>query len=210
MSKNKSSDIYVKIESKSLGKEVDFIKAFLDPNETAQTFEKLKASILKILDLGSEVLDLTEDHLEPIPDTSDLWTTEKFKELISDQNHKETYDSKGQIERLSELGADLMNLADKEQWQLSYRFRQLYFAFYFRGSPIFGVNLQSYDPRLCVWLPEDIVIDREADGETDQRHERYYEWYYSIGFAAYPTNVEVASLEGLLRFTYLYRTGQLD
>ena len=53
MSKGKSSDIYVKIESKSLGKEVDFIRAFLDSDEASQTFEKLKASILEILNLDS-------------------------------------------------------------------------------------------------------------------------------------------------------------
>ena len=53
MSRDKSSDIYVKIESKSLGKEVNFITAFLDSDEASQTFEKLKASILEILDLDS-------------------------------------------------------------------------------------------------------------------------------------------------------------
>ena len=168
------------------------------------------SQVIKIISNLTESVNLAVKCLEPTPDTSDLWTAEKFKELISEQKHKEFYDSKGQIERLSELGADLMNLVDKEQWKLSHRFRKLYFAFYFRGSPIFGVNLQAYPPRLCVWLEEWVVMDREHDGETDQRHERYYDWVESIGFAAYPTGVEVADLKSLLNFTYLYRTDQLD
>ena len=170
--------------------------------------------VIKIISNLTESLNLAVEYLEPTPDTSDLWTAEKFKELISEQKHEETYNSKGQIERLSELGVDLMNLVDKEQWKLSYRFRKLYFAFYFRGSPIFGVNLQSYQPRLCIWLPENIVVDREDDLELHDplapKHERYYDWFHSIGFAAYPTDLEVATLEPLLEFTYLYRTDQLD
>ena len=172
------------------------------------------SQVIKIISNLTEALRLAVEHFEITPDTSDLWTAEKFKELISEQEHEDTYDSKGQIERLSELGADLMNLVDKEQWKLSYRFRKLYFAFYFRGSPIFGVNLQSYQPRLCIWLLEEIVIDREDNLELDDplapKHERYYNWFHSIGFAAYPTDVEVADLEALLSFTYLYRTDQLD
>lgn len=170
--------------------------------------------VIKIISNLTESLNLAVKHLEPIPDTSDSWTAEKFKELISESEHKDTYDSKGQTERLSELGADLMNLVDKEQWNLSYRFRKVYFAFYFRGSPIFGVNLQSYSPRLCIWLPEDIIIDREKDLARNNplapKHERYYEWKESIGFAAYSAHVEVEALEPLLIFTYLYRTDQLD
>ena len=169
------------------------------------------SQVIKIISNLTEALRLAVEHVEITPEiTPDTWTAEKFKELISEQKHKEFYDSKGQIERLSELGADLMNLVDKEQWKLSYRFRKLYFAFYFRGKPIFGVNLQAYPPRLCVWLEEWAVVDRENDGETDQRHERYYDWVESIGFAAYPTHIEVADLKSLLNFTYLYRTDQLN
>ena len=160
------------------------------------------SQVIKIISNLTEALRLAVEHFEITPDT---WTAEKFKELISEQKHKETYDSKVQIERFSELGADLMNLVDKEQWGLSYRFRKLYFAFYFRNRPIFGIHLNAFSPKLCIWLPEEIVIDREHDGETDSRHERYSNWSDSSGFAAYPTDVEVADLESLLNFTYLYR-----
>lgn len=174
------------------------------------------SQVIKIIANLTESLSLAVEHLEPIPDpdTSNLWTAEKFKELISEQEHKEFYNSKGQIKRLSELGADLMNFADKEKknWKLSYRFRKLYFAFYFRGSPIFGVNLQSYQPRLCIWLPEDIIIDREDDLKLEDplapKHERYYDWFHSTGFAAYSTDVEVAALEPLLIFACSYRIDQ--
>ena len=162
--------------------------------------------VIKIISNLTESINLAVRCLEPTPDPSDLWTAKKFKELISEQEDKETYYSKVQIERFSELGADLMNLVDKEQWGLSYRFRKLYFAFYFRNRPIFGIHLNAFSPKLCIWLPEEIVINREHDGETDSRHERYSNWSDSSGFAAYPTDVEVADLESLLNFTYLYRT----
>ena len=168
------------------------------------------SQVIKIISNLTEALRLAVEHVEIMPEiTPDTWTAEKFKELISEQEYKETYYSKGKIERFSELGADLMNLVDKEQWKLTYRFKKKYFAFYFKGKPIFGINLNAFSPRLCIWLPEEIVIDRENDGETDSRHETYRDWI-SIGFAAYPTDVEVADLKALLNFTYLSRTDQLD
>ena len=169
------------------------------------------SQVIKIISNLTEALRLAVEHVEITPEiTPDTWTAEKFKELISEQKYKEIYYSKGQIERVSELGADLMNLVDKEQWRLSHRFRKNYFAFYFRGSPIFGIGVNTFSPRLRIWLPEEIIIDRENDEETESRHERYYDWSESSGFAAYPTSIEVADIEPLLNFTYLCRTDQLD
>ncbi|MDE0681716.1 MAG: HTH domain-containing protein [Candidatus Poribacteria bacterium] len=143
-------------------------------------------------------------------DESHVWTAEKFNNLISGEKYKELYSSKGQIKRLSELGADLMNLVEKEKWQLSHKFRKLYFALYLRRSPIFGIDLAAFSPRLCVWLPKQIVIDRENRGETNSRHEVYSNWANSIGYAVYPTGVEVTDIEKMLAFTYASRRGESD
>ena len=150
-----------------------------------------------------KIISSDDSHISS--NDSHIWTAEKFKELISGEKYEETYNSKGQIKRLSELGADLMNLVEKKQWQLSYRFRKNYFAFYFRDSRIFGFSLNECSPRLRIWLPENIVIDRENDGETNIMHERYYDW---SGFAAYPTSVEVADIEGMLVFAYAWWGGE--
>ena len=46
-------------------------------------------------------------------DDSNIWTAERFRELISDERHKAVYKRRGQIESLSELGADLMNFVEE-------------------------------------------------------------------------------------------------
>ena len=47
-------------------------------------------------------------------DDSNIWTAERFRELISDERHGAVYERRGQIESLSELGADLMNFVAKK------------------------------------------------------------------------------------------------
>lgn len=144
-------------------------------------------------------------------DASNIWTANRFiKELISGEKHEKTYISKGQIKRLSELGADLMNFIDKKQWKLRHKFNKVYFAFYVGSKPYFGVDLQTFAPRLCIWLPAEIIRDRENNGETDSRHERYYNWFNSIGYAAYPTSIEVADIKRMLIFTYKSQRGEKE
>ena len=145
-------------------------------------------------------------------DDSNIWTAEKFRELISGEKYEETYISRGQIERLSELGADLMNLVDQEQWELTYKFRKLGFYFFFNRKRPFGVKLNIHLPRLCIWLPKDVFIPKENDliniGEIDRRCEGYYDW--DGGYAAYPADVEVANIEKMLAFAYTWWSGGLE
>ena len=143
-----------------------------------------------------------------------VWTAEKFKALIYREAEKcyiKTYKSKGKIRRLSELGSDLMNLIDQEQWELSRNFRQEYLAFYFgdrRGRGIFEVNLHACELRLFIWLPKDIVIDMEDNNPLLPKHARYtYPSRNSQRGRAiyYPKDTEeVADLEPLLRRAYKF------
>ena len=145
-------------------------------------------------------------------DDSNIWTTEGFRKLISGERYEETYISKGQIESLSKFGADLMNLVTKEEWNLCPEFKKNGCYFFFNRKRLFGVKTSVRLPRLCIWLPEDVFIAKENDlistGEIDRRYERYCD--FDGGYARYPADVEVANIEALLEFTYLYRTGQLD
>ena len=137
-------------------------------------------------------------------DDSNIWTAERFRELISDQGYEyeKSYERKGQIESLSKLGADLMNLVTKEEWNLCPEFRKNGCYFFFNRKRVFGVKTSVRLPRLCIWLPEDLFIPKEnglmSTGEIDRRCERYCDW--DGGYARYPADVEVANIEALLEF----------
>ena len=147
----------------------------------------------------------------PDNDDRDIWTAERFRELISDERHGAVYERRGQIESLSELGADLMNFVAKNQWELTHKFRERNFSFYFGRRLVFGINLHAQTARLCVWVPKDDVIDRENDwidcGIMNRGHEEYYS---SSGCAVYPRSVEVADIEEMLAFAYAWRSGGLE
>lgn len=144
-------------------------------------------------------------------DNSNIWTAERFRELFSDETLRAVYEDRGQIESLSELGADLMNLVARNQWELTHKFRDRNFSFYFGRRLVFGINLHAQTSRLCVWVPEADVIDREDDwidcGIMNHRHEEYYS---SSGCAVYPRGVEVADIEEMLAFAYVWRSGGLE
>ena len=144
-------------------------------------------------------------------DDRNIWTVERFRELISDDRHGAVYEHRGQIESLSELGADLMNFVAKNQWELTHKCTERNFSFYFGRRLVFGINLHAQTARLCVWVPEDDVIDRENDwidcGIMNRGHEEYYS---SSGCAVYPRGVEVADIEEMLAFAYAWRSGGLE
>lgn len=143
-------------------------------------------------------------------DDGNIWTAERFRELISDDRHGAVYERRGQIESLSELGADLMNCVAGNQWELTHKFTERNFSFYFGRRLVFGINLHAQTARLCVWVPEDDVIDRENDwidcGSMSRGHEEYYS---SSGCAVYPRGVEVADIAEMLAFAYAWRSGGL-
>lgn len=160
-----------------------------------------------------------EGYVEPIvgerwkivSDDSNTWTAERFRELISDEIHRAAYEQRGQIESLSKLGADLMNFVTKNQWKLTHKFRERNFGFYFGRRLVFGINLHAQISRLCVWVPEGDVIDREDDwidcGIMNHKHEKYYT---SSGCAVYSRSVEVADIEQMLAFAYALWSGGLE
>ena len=134
------------------------------------------------------------------------WTAESFRELISDKSGKygAAYEKRGQIESLSKLGADLMNFVESNQWKLPYKFRSHYFRFYCGRRLGFGIDLyRKKKSRLCVWMPEDDVIDMEDN--MNHRHEQYYS---SSGCAVYSEDVEVADIEQMLTFAYAQRSDE--
>ena len=142
-------------------------------------------------------------------DDSNIWTAERFRELISGEKYEKRYISKGQVGRLSELGADLMNFIGKKEWGLPYEFRKLGFYFYFKekrpyGKRPFGVKLNIRRPRLCIWMPKNLFIAKENEfirsGQIDRRYGKYYD--LDGGYAVYPSDVEVVNIEQMLEFAY--------
>ena len=173
----------------------------------AETYTLSKSGVL-YEHLTQELGTTTET---PNNDDGNIWTAERFRELISDDRHGAVYERRGQIESLSELGADLMNFVAKNQWELTHKFTERNFSFYFGRRLVLGVNLHAQTARLCVWVPEDHVIDVENDwinaGMMRHRHEEYY---VSSSCAVYPRDVEVADIEQILAFAYAWRSGGLE
>ena len=135
------------------------------------------------------------------------WTAERFNALVSESEYRDFYESRNQIEKLCEFGADLMALLQREQWELTYKFNKFYFALYFRGRRVFGINLLAR-PKLAVWLPEDILADLNDDWfEGKYTCESYHD---SHGWGIYPPHVTAANIEDLLEFAYFWRADLLS
>ena len=133
----------------------------------------------------------------------DPWTAERFNELVSESENRARYESKNQIEKLCELGADLKALVEREQWDLISEFKIVYFAFYFRRRRVFGINL-SARPRLAVWLPLDILADLNDDQYTCESYRK------NPPCGIYPEHVTVANIVEVLQFAYFWRAGLIS
>ena len=124
------------------------------------------------------------------------WTAERFKALASDSEHSDSE----HVEKMCELGADLMNLVQSEGWELTHEFKQVYFALYFEDKHrVFGIRLDGL-PKLDIWnLDEDILADLN-DAWFDGRYA--CESYRHPKEALYPPHVKVENIERLLAFAY--------
>ena len=179
--------------------------------------------MVKIISNLTEALKLAVGHFEitpapapeiapaPAPEiTAVPWTAERFRELISHDKHEATYESRGQIESLSKFGADLMNFVAENQLELTHKFKERNFSFYFGRRLVFGINLHARTSRLCVWLPERDILEREEDwidsGDMSHRHEGYYD---GGRCAVYPREAGVTDIAKMLEFAYLWRSGEL-
>ena len=131
-------------------------------------------------------------------DEKGLMTIEKFKELISQSEHKDIYESKKQIESLCQLGVDLLNFVREKDWELTLKFKKSYFAFYFKGRIVFGINLNGF-PRLFVKIQE--VIIREHMQRLNKEHQyKIYDYWH--GWVIYSEHATVADIKDVLEFAY--------
>ena len=138
-------------------------------------------------------------------DEKNLMTTKRFKELISESKHKDLYESKNRIEGLCKYGVDLMNLVREEGWELTHKFNKPYFALYFNGSIVFGVNFNGY-PRLFVKLREAVIREHGHRLNAVYQYEKYdglHQW------AIYSPHVKVAGIKDMLQLAYSWHAGLL-
>lgn len=178
----------------------DILKIFGRQRNELKGREWFDTSPDEVVYICEFIYKMKGQELVPKPSKFEHWTFERFKgELLSYQKYKEDYESRNQTEKLCKIGTDLMNLVEKEQWDLTYKFNKYYFNLYFKGKPIFGVNLQG-SQALYVTLPADVLAKCNNDQYT-------YTYRASSKCGVYPGNVTVANIKDVLEFAYLWYAG---
>ena len=180
----------------------DIVDIFRDHHGNVENFEK-KANITLPKNIA-RMLGESVDDISP----NEKWTVERFYELLSSQEHSGFNEFQSKTERLSEFGVDLMNLVEKNQWELTPKIMRYYFALYFQRpnrSPrrVFGVNLSGH-PRLAVWLPEDVLRKGYYHLYGAQ-----YTYTYRDFRGLFPEHIMVADIKDLLEFAYNWHAGHL-
>ena len=192
----------------------DFVQFFLS---SVYSGVKTQAVVRQFTDIVKRVLneflrEASEESVEvEVSDEAtekedEHWTAERFDALVSESEHRDFYESRNQIENLCKFGADLMALVQRDQCELTHKFNKFYFALYFRGRRVFGINLFAR-PKLAIWLPADVLAKRNYDLLDDQYAYTYHD-SHSCGI--YPKHVTVANIEDLLKFAYSYRVDSLS
>ena len=121
----------------------------------------------------------------------DLWTPERFKELVPEEI-REHYDTRVGDEELYSLGAGLQSLIQQKRWRLERRFGRYYFVFCYGRRRVFGVNLFR-NPRLTIWGTE------ADDSKFSEFEPTYYppheQWIF-------PREATVEELRGIFESVY--------
>ena len=182
----------------------DTEKQFVGQFETEAEAQEVQDAMWQAYRDGEKIWEVESfNTISPEED----WTVERFKALVSESEYGDFYESRNQTEKLCEFGADLMALAQGDEWGLTYKFNKYYFAVYFRGRRVFGISLLTPSvPKLAVWLPADALAERNYDLFDDQYTYTYYD---SHGCGIYPEHVTVADIESLLDFAYYWRADLL-
>ena len=193
----------------------DFVRFFLSSvyngEETPSVVQQFTNIVRRVLneflqEVSEEPVEV-EEFDESTEKEDDHWTAERFKTLVSESKYRDFYESKRQIEKLCEFGADLMALLERKNWELTHKFNKFYFALYFKGRRVFGINLHAR-PKLAVWLPKDVLADHN-DNYLDGKYS-CGSYFDSHGCGIYPEHVTVANIEDLLEFAYSYRVDSLS
>lgn len=179
----------------------DFVQFFLSSVysgvETPTVVQQFTDIVRRVL---NEFLRKASEKLVEKEDVH--WTVERFKTLISKAKYREDYEDRKQVEGLCKLGADLMALVEREQWELTYKFNKFYYAFYFGRRRVFGIDL-SARPRLIIWIPEEELVN--IANNVDLQYTYNYAASYKCG--VFPEDATVADIKKLLEFAYFYWAG---
>lgn len=154
-----------------------------------------------IRQLQAAVTQFGSEHNEP-------WTEERFKEELltsARDKYRDLYKSRKQIEKLCHFGVDLMNLVQRERWQLTPNFTQHYFALNFKRSPVFGVYLWGPRFALQVWFQTDVRAESN-DLVLDHRYKCNFRDSDNRG--KYKREVTVENIKDVLEFAYLSHVNQ--
>ena len=137
---------------------------------------------------------------------NESWTVERFKkELLDSERYRNHYESQNQTEKLCQFGVDLMNLTQRERWQLTPKFNKNYFALYFKERRVFGVHLRGNKSALLVWFPKDVRAQRNNPVFD---HQYTCDYWDSERCGMYPGDVTVENIKDVLEFAYLWHANQ--
>lgn len=129
------------------------------------------------------------------PGTGKKWTIDRVTELVP-QELREHYETthKNKIGDLYIKVAELLNLVEEKNWQLTPGFRKAYCALYVERNPIFGVTF-SGSPRFTVWISKE-----KAERLSNRcKFERYSDPH---SHAVYPLSTSLDELIPIFEFAY--------
>lgn len=124
-----------------------------------------------------------------------VWTTHRVRDLIPAER-REYYETKhrNKIGDLYTRFAELLNLVDEKDWQLTPKFQQSYCALYVERHPIFGVTF-SGSPRFAVWISKE-------KAEHLSNHCKFERYSDPHGCAVYPLPTSLNELLPIIEFAY--------
>ena len=124
-----------------------------------------------------------------------MWTINRVRDSIPAER-REYYETKhkNKIGNLYTQVAELLNLVEEKDWQLTPRFQKSYCALYVERHPIFGVTF-SGSPRFTVWIPKE-------KAERLSNHCKFERYSDPHGHAVYPLSTSLDELLPIFEFAY--------
>lgn len=116
------------------------------------------------------------------------WTINRVREELVPQERREYYETKHKkkVGDIYAQFAELMNLVEEKEWELTAEFQQSYCALYAGSKPIFGVNFYG-QPRFAVWI-------EKKEAERLNNHCEFESYYGQHRHAIYPLGTSVGEL----------------
>ena len=125
------------------------------------------------------------------------WTPDRFKDLVPEVL-RQRYDELELTDKLYELGAELKNFIQEQQWELTDRFWMKHIFFFHKDRRLFGFNLFSTHPRFTFCS----ITESEAEKIVPDYNFTFYPQYSQWVCERDATVTDLREL-----FEHVYRKG---